>query len=122
MEHKALLADAVREMRRLRSRVAELETIVNEPVAVIGMSCRFPGAAVDPDAFWQQLADGVDSVQPVSREGWDSDIYDPDPDAPNKLYSRAAGLLSTIDEFDPAFFGVSHIEAESMDPQQRLFL
>src|SRR5947208_3075200 len=100
MDHAMLLRDALREIRRLRSRVAELDSAAREPIAVIGLACRFPGAADCPDAFWEHLVDGVDAIRPVTRAGWNTDeLDDPDTDAPNKLEIGAAGLLSDIDAF-----------------------
>src|SRR6185436_3951521 len=94
-----------------------------EPMAIIGMSCRFPGGADSPAAFWQMLRDGVDAVGEVPADRWDVDaFYDPNPDAPGKSYSRWGGFVRNIDQFDPQFFGITPREAETMDPQQRLLL
>jgi acyl carrier protein len=94
----------------------------NDVVAVIGLACRFPGAA-DVQAYWQLLLDGVDAVREVPSERWDIDAYyDSDPEAPGKIYTRRAGLVSDIALFDPAFFAISPREALTMDPQQRLLL
>jgi acyl transferase domain-containing protein/acyl-CoA synthetase (AMP-forming)/AMP-acid ligase II/NADPH:quinone reductase-like Zn-dependent oxidoreductase/thioesterase domain-containing protein/acyl carrier protein/SAM-dependent methyltransferase/short-subunit dehydrogenase len=94
-------------------------------IAIVGYSCRFPGGANDPHAFWRLLHDGKDAVVTVPPERWDSEaFFDPDPDAPNKTYSRWGGFLQgvRVDAFDPVFFGISAREAASMDPQQRLLL
>ena len=94
-----------------------------EPLAIIGMSCRFPGGADSPEAFWQMLRDGVDAVSEVPPDRWDVEaFYDPNPDAPGKTYSRWGGFVRNIDRFDPQFFGITPREAISMDPQQRLLL
>ena len=94
-----------------------------EPIAIVGMSCRFPGAAHDLDAYWQLLNDGVDAISEVPRERWDVDAYyDPDPEAPGRMYSRFGGFLDDVDQFDPAFFRITPREAAAMDPQQRLLL
>jgi acyl transferase domain-containing protein len=91
-------------------------------MAIIGMSCRLPGAP-DIDSFWRNLANGVDSVCVVPRERWDVDsLFDPDPDAVDKTYCKWGGFIDEVDRFDPLFFNLSHAEAEVMDPQQRLFL
>ncbi|WP_175038004.1 type I polyketide synthase, partial [Burkholderia contaminans] len=94
-----------------------------EPIAIVGMSCRFPGAAHDLDAYWNLLNDGVDAISEVPRERWDVDAYyDPDPEAPGRMYSRFGGFLDDVDQFDPAFFRITPREAAAMDPQQRLLL
>lgn len=94
-----------------------------EPIAIIGMSCRFPGDVNDPEAYWQLLKNGLSAIMPLTDERWPmADFYDPDPEALGKMYSRYAGLISNIDGFDADFFGISPREANSMDPQQRILL
>ncbi|OXI15941.1 hybrid non-ribosomal peptide synthetase/type I polyketide synthase [Burkholderia sp. AU15512] len=94
-----------------------------EPIAIVGMSCRFPGAAHDLDAYWNLLNDGVDAISEVPRERWDVDAYyDPDPEKPGRMYCRFGGFLDDVDQFDPAFFRITPREANAMDPQQRLLL
>ncbi|HEY0791540.1 MAG TPA: SDR family NAD(P)-dependent oxidoreductase, partial [Chthoniobacterales bacterium] len=91
-------------------------------IAVIGMACRLPGAP-DLDAFWRNIAGGVDSVTEVPPERLDiAPYFDLDPKAEGKTYSKWGGYLCDVDKFDPLFFHLSHAEAEVMDPQQRLFL
>ncbi len=94
-----------------------------EPVAIIGMGCRFPGDANSPAAYWQMLVDGMDAISEVPPERWDADsVYDPDPKRPGKTVSRWGGFIDAVDQFDAAFFGIAPREANRMDPQQRLFL
>jgi myxalamid-type polyketide synthase MxaE and MxaD len=94
----------------------------NEPIAIIGIGCRFPGAN-DPAAFWQLLRDGVDAIREVPADRFDQHaFYDPDPAIPGKMNTRWGGFLGQVDQFDPHFFGISPREASRMDPQQRLLL
>ncbi|MCC5666482.1 SDR family NAD(P)-dependent oxidoreductase [Nostoc sp. CHAB 5784] len=93
-----------------------------EPIAIIGIGCRFPGAK-DPEAFWELLRNGVDAITEIPTNRWDlSELYDPDPEIIGKMNSRCGGFLQQVDQFDPHFFGISPREAMSMDPQQRLLL
>jgi acyl transferase domain-containing protein len=117
----ALLADELQ--ARVQSLEEKLAQAASEPVAIVGIGCRFPGGADTPERFWELLRDGVDAIREVPAERWSIDDYfDPDPDAPGKMNTRWGGFLSNIDGFDPHFFGVSPREAHSMDPQQRLLL
>ncbi|NVJ08010.1 SDR family NAD(P)-dependent oxidoreductase, partial [Myxococcus sp. AM001] len=95
----------------------------DEPIAIIGMACRFPGDADSPEAYWRLLRDGVDATTEVPADRWDVDaLFDVDPEAPGKVYMRKGGFLRDVAGFEPQFFGISPREAESMDPQQRLLL
>ncbi|HEY9772538.1 MAG TPA: SDR family NAD(P)-dependent oxidoreductase [Planktothrix sp.] len=95
-----------------------------EPIAIIGLGCRFPGGANSPALFWQMLRDGVDAAGPIPPTRWNVDeFYDSNPDAPGKLYVREGSFLNTpIDQFDADFFSISPREAEWMDPRQRILL
>lgn len=105
--------------------LTKLETVKqrqSEPIAIIGMSCRFPFAS-DPEAFWRLLRDGVDAVTEIPSSRWDVDAYyDPDPQARGKMYCRYGAFLQQVDHFDSLFFGISPREAMALDPQQRLLL
>ncbi|KYC40370.1 short-chain dehydrogenase [Scytonema hofmannii PCC 7110] len=114
---RALLA-----LKEMQAKLEANEQAKTEPIAIIGMSCRFPGAN-DPEAYWQMLRNGVDAMTEVPSDRWDiNTYYDPNPDAPEKMYVRKAGFLDRVDQFDPQFFGISPREAVNMDPQQRLLL
>jgi acyl transferase domain-containing protein len=107
----------------LQTRLEAAERTRTEPVAIIGIGCRFPGGVNGPDDYWQLLQEGRDAISDVPRERWDIDkYYDPNPDAPGKMATRYGGFIEGIDQFDPQFFGISPREAASMDPQQRLVL
>ncbi|HEY4002170.1 MAG TPA: thioester reductase domain-containing protein [Candidatus Xenobia bacterium] len=96
---------------------------VNEPIAIVGMACRFPGGVETPEAFWELLRDGREAVVEVPPDRWDVDaFYDPDPETPGRMTTRWGGFLNGVDGFDPAFFAITPREARSMDPQHRLLL
>ncbi len=94
-----------------------------EPIAIIGIGCRFPGGADSPQAFWELLRDGRDAIREVPSDRWDIDtLFDPDPDGSARMAVRAGGFLDDVSGFDAAFFGIAPREALTMDPQQRLLL
>jgi acyl transferase domain-containing protein/acyl carrier protein len=122
-DHGALIRRALQEIRTLRSALAAARAERREPIAIIGMGCRFPGGADNPEAYWQLLKNGVDAISEVPRSRWDVDAYfDPDPDAPGKMYTRHGGFVGAVDRFDAQFFGIAPIDALNLDPQQRLLL
>jgi acyl transferase domain-containing protein/acyl carrier protein len=95
----------------------------DEPIAIIGMSCRFPGGANTLHDYWKILSEGIDTIQEIPQSRFDvNDYYDPDPDKPEKMYPRGGAFINCVDEFDAGFFGIVPTEALSLDPQQRLLL
>jgi acyl transferase domain-containing protein len=122
-DHGALLQRALVALDEMEAKLAASERRGHEPIAIVGMGLRFPGGAVDPDSFWELLTSGRDAVTDIPADRWDVEaMFDPNPDARAKSYTRWGGFLDDVDRFDPAFFGISPREALSMDPQQRILL
>ncbi|MEL6777754.1 MAG: polyketide synthase, partial [Cyanobacteria bacterium J06597_16] len=121
--YRDLLAEATLQIRKLRNQLTDIEQRQSEPIAIVGMSCRFPGGANTPEAYWELLRKGIDAVGEIPAQRWNTDrYYSADVDAPGKMYTRYGSCIDQIDQFDPQFFGISPREAQSLDPQQRLLL
>ena len=104
-----------------KARIDTLEK--RSPIAIVGMGCRFPGGADTPAEYWSLIKRGEEAITEVPKDRWNVDAYyDPDPDAPGKIATRWGGWIKDIDKFDPQFFGIAPREAQSLDPQQRLWL
>ncbi|MEM9805181.1 MAG: type I polyketide synthase, partial [Cyanobacteria bacterium P01_D01_bin.56] len=122
-DYRTLMSKALLELKDMRTKLGAVEAARTEPIAVVGMSCRFPGGSDHPDAFWTLLQQGQDGITEVPRDRWDIDsFYDPDPDTPGKIASRYGGFIEQPQLFDAEFFSIAPREASSLDPQQRLLL
>ncbi|MFN6527753.1 non-ribosomal peptide synthetase/type I polyketide synthase [Nostoc sp. ChiSLP03a] len=122
-DYKKLIATTLTKMEAMQARITELETRQSEPIAVIGMGCRFPGGINSPEAYWHFCKAGLDAIVEVPQSRWDiAKFYTQEP-TPGKMNTRYGGFLQEdITEFDARFFSISSREATSMDPQQRLLL
>lgn len=114
---RALLA-----IQQLQAKLAVLEQAGREPIAIIGASCRLPGGADSPAAFWQMLQSKVDAIAPNPKDRWPSDYYSANPTEPGKVITQQGGFIPHLYDFDAAFFRISPREAVTLDPQQRLAL
>jgi acyl transferase domain-containing protein len=115
-DRRALLKNALTAIETLQAKLNAVEQAKREPIAIIGMGCRFPGGANSPEAYWQLLQDGVDTIRQSPPDRWDQSI------AGDTAVSWYGSFLDGIDQFDPQFFGITPREAATMDPQQRLVL
>jgi acyl transferase domain-containing protein/acyl carrier protein len=122
-EQRSNLKRALVALRTAREQLDAQERARREPIAVIGMGCRFPGQVNNPDDFWRLLRTGTDAITEVPQDRWDIETYyDPTPGTPGKTSTRTGGFIEGAKDFDPLFFGISPREAVSLDPQQRLLL
>lgn len=115
---RALLA-----VEKMKAKLEAVEQAQAEPLAIVGIGCRFAGGASTPEAFWEILRNGTNIVSEVPADRWDKEaFYDPDTQAEGKMNTRWGAFLEKVDHFDPEFFGISPKEAAWMDPQQRVLL
>ncbi|MFK4217008.1 type I polyketide synthase, partial [Streptomyces sp. NPDC020880] len=125
-EHKLrlYLKKVTGELRTANRRVRELEQRDLEPLAIVGMSCRYPGGVSSPAELWELVEQGRDAVSPLPDDrGWDVErLYNPDPEQVRSVYSSGGGFVEGVADFDAGFFGISPREALAIDPQQRLML
>ncbi|NEO43741.1 MAG: type I polyketide synthase [Moorea sp. SIO4A3] len=111
-------------IQQATAKLHEIETAATEPIAIVGIGCRFPGGVDSPEAYWKLLQEAKDLRTEIPKDRWDVDFYyDPDPDVPDKIYVRQGYFLQQpVDQFEPEFFGISGTEAAKMDASQRLLL
>lgn len=123
LSQKRLVLLAMELQNRLEALEKASSANTHQPIAVIGMACRFPGGADTPEAFWQLLQEGRDAISEAQVDRWDiNDYYASEADASKKKTVCWGGFISKVDQFDPTLFGITPREAASMDPQQRIML
>ncbi len=121
--YKIQLEAIRRQLAEVSEALAQEKAAQSEPIAIIGMAMRLPGKIKNADDLWRVLVNGVDCMEEIPANRWDKDaLYDPDPNAPGKLYIKEGGFIEDIEYLDGPFFNISPIELESTDPQQRILL
>ncbi|MCH9699427.1 MAG: SDR family NAD(P)-dependent oxidoreductase [Gammaproteobacteria bacterium] len=122
-DYHALMLNALNKIDALEKRLEAAQNTVNEPIAIVGMSCRFPGAETGLESFRQLLETGTDAITSMPQWRWQlDDYYAAEPESSGKMYVREGGFINNLDYFDAGFFDISPREAMAMDPQQRLWL
>jgi acyl transferase domain-containing protein len=122
-DRRQLLREALDAVERMQSKLDVAERVRHEPIAIVGMACRFPGGVNSPDDYWNLLRAGVDAVSEVPSERWTREACRRlDPKAGDAMPTQYGGFLRDVDRFDAQFFGISPREAATMDPQQRIVL
>src|SRR5689334_11049754 len=118
------LKRVVGDLTDARRRLTDADDREHEPIAVVGIGCRYPGGVEAPDDLWRLVDSGTDATSPFPTDrGWDLEkLYDPDPDTPGTSYTRRGAFLHDAGDFDAAFFRISPRHALSTDPHHRLFL
>ncbi|MFG6107742.1 type I polyketide synthase [Leptothoe sp. EHU-05/26/07-4] len=114
---------ALHAIQALQSKLEAVEYAQREPIAIVGVGCRFPGGVQTPEEYWELLCHGKDAITEIPANRWPVDqFYHPDPETSGKMYTRYGGFIDDVDKFDAPFFGISTREALCLDPQQRLLL
>ncbi len=122
-DNRALMLNALRKIDELQEKLDQSEQQHKEDIAIVGMSCRFPGAEAGIESYRSLLTEGRDAITEMPKDRWQvDDYYDADPDKAGKMYVREGGFVKQLDQFDAGFFDISPREAMAMDPQQRLWL
>lgn len=122
LDYKSLLTNAYISLKRLKIEKENLEAEKTEPIAIIGMSCRFPSAN-SIDEYWELLKNGIDAISDIPSTRWNvEDYFDKNPDISGKMYTRKGGFIENMNQFDAKFYGIAPKEANQIDPQQRLLL
>ena len=120
--YQQLMMSAMSQLKKMQGRLSEQEAKKHEPIAIVGIGCRYPGNINNKEDFWRAMVEEKDAIVDASKRWNMQRVYDPDPMTPGRMYSRHLGLVDNVAEFDADFFGISPREAECIDPQQRILL